>query len=97
LAEELKDRVFKILERPPVTKDTDFCWQIRKSARAAPAMIAEGFGRFRHKEFARYVEMANGVVHETRNHLRDGAERGHLTVDEFRERWRLCYRHDRFG
>ena len=68
------------------------CRRIRKSARAAPALIAEGFGRFRRPEFARYLEMALGELAETRNHLRDGTHCGHFTIDEFRTLWRICYR-----
>jgi four helix bundle protein len=92
LSEELKLGILKVLARPAVARDYDFCRQIRKSARATPALIAEGFGRFRRAEFARYLEFALGELAETRNHLRDGTQCGHFTIDEFRTLWRICYR-----
>jgi four helix bundle protein len=91
LAYELKVRIFKVLDRPMVRQDVDFCRQIRKSSRSIPALIAEGFAR-RNKEFKRYLEMALGELGETRNHLRDGADCGHFDVQEFRDLWHLCYR-----
>ena len=92
LSEEIKDRVFKVLARPNVAKDFEYCRQIRKSTRSTAALIAEGFGRFRRKEFANYLNMALGELNETRNHLREGARCGYFTVDEFLVLWRLCYR-----
>ena len=95
LACELKARVYRILERESVEKDLDFCRQIRKSTRAAPALIAVGFGRWTRPEFVRYLRLAKGELGETRNHLKDGLESSHLGVDEFRELRQLCYRADR--
>jgi four helix bundle protein len=91
LADELKARIYTVLERPAVKNDRDFCIQIRKSVRSAPALMAEGFAR-RATEFKRYLEMALGELGETRNHLRDGAQCRHLGIEEFRELWHLCYR-----
>ena len=45
LSDKLKVRVFEILKREEVRQDFDYCRQIRKSARSAPALIAEGFAR----------------------------------------------------
>ena len=42
----------------PASKDFEFCKPIRGSAREAPTTIAEGFGRFRPADFARYLEFA---------------------------------------
>jgi four helix bundle protein len=58
----------------------------------APALIAEGFARFRRKDLIHYLEMALAELAETRNHLRDGAHNNYLGVDEFRVLWRLCFR-----
>ena len=91
LGDELKVRVLRILRRPTVAIDVDFCRQIRKSVRGVPALISEGFAR-RQKEFKRYLELALGELNETRNHLRDGAQCGHVTIEEYRDLWHLCYR-----
>ena len=95
LASELKTKVYRIIGRESVKKDFDFCRQIKKSTRAAPALIAEGFGRWTRPEFVRYLRLAKGELGETRNHLKDGLESKHIGVDEFRELWHLCYRADR--
>jgi four helix bundle protein len=92
LADELKVRILRIIAKPSVSRDVDFCRQIRKASRAVPALIAEGFGRWGDREFARYLQLALGELAETRNHLRDGAQSGHVPIDEYRELWRLCYR-----
>ena len=91
LADELKVRIYAILAKPQVAADAGFCYQIRKSVRSAPALMAEGFAR-RQKEFKRYLEMAIGEIGETRNHLRDGAQSGHIAADELRDLWHLSYR-----
>ena len=48
------------------------------SSASAPANIAEGFGRFRPGDFARFLEIARASLDETRNHLIDGRDRGYL-------------------
>jgi four helix bundle protein len=92
LAADLRGRIHRIVARPSVAEDAGFCRQIRKSTRSAPALIAEGFGRWTNPEFVRYLRLAVGELGETRNHLGDGVESGHIGVDEFRELWHLCYR-----
>jgi hypothetical protein len=57
-AESVKLRVYAFLERPKVKRDFRYCEQLREAARSAPANIAEGFGRFGNKEFARFVRIA---------------------------------------
>ncbi len=62
-AESVKLRVYMLLERPNVKRDFRLCEQLREAARSAPANIAEGFGRFGNKEFARFVRIARGSEH----------------------------------
>jgi four helix bundle protein len=56
--------------------------QIRASSASASSNIAEGFGRFRPKEFARFLEIARGSLTETHNHLRDGMDRGYFSTGD---------------
>jgi four helix bundle protein len=57
-----------------------------KSARSAPSNIAEGFGRFRPREFAHFVRIARASLLETLNHLSEARAQGlidealHLTM-----------------
>jgi four helix bundle protein len=92
LGDELRMRVLAEISKPGVGQDVEFYDQIRRSSRGVPALIAEGFGRQGHQEFVRYLRLALGELNETKNHLRDGAQSGHIAVDSFRELWRLCYR-----
>src|SRR5687767_14684933 len=92
LADELKARIYIIISTGPVSKDFDYCRGIRKSARSAPALIAEGFGRWSRREFVRYLRLATGELGETRNHLRDGLQANYVPVETYRQLWHLSFR-----
>jgi len=92
LSNELKRRVYAFLARTPAKNDFDFCKQIRGSARGAPRTIAEGFGRFRPKDFARYLEFARGSLMETQNHLDDALDSDYISRQEHREMFLLAKR-----
>jgi four helix bundle protein len=77
LADELKKSVYELVDRSSAQHDRRFCEDIRASAASAPSNIAEGFGYYRHAEFARFVRIAKASLHETHNHLGDGADRKH--------------------
>ena len=88
LATELKEWVFRIIKRSTVWRDFKFCDDIRRSARSAPANIAEGFWRGkgrpgRPRENARFVSYALGSLGETKNHLRDAFVEKYLDEQEY--------------
>src|SRR5437899_10998369 len=74
LANQLKQEVYALIDRTPAKTDRRFCDQIRDSARSAPSNLAEGFGCYRHPEFARYSRVARSSLIETHNHLGDGVD-----------------------
>ena len=82
LADELKKKVYELVDHSPARKDFRFCDQIKDSASSAPANIAEGFGCYYHKQFARYVRIGRASLHETHNHLGDGVDRRHWTQQQ---------------
>lgn len=45
--------------------------QLRRSASSACANIAEGFGRYRPREFARFLSIAKGSLNELVEHVSD--------------------------
>jgi four helix bundle protein len=92
LSNTLKLRVYALIAKPPAARDFEFCDQIRRSARGAPRTIAEGFGRFRPTEFARYLEFARASLMETQNHLTDARDSGYITAEEHDELFRLADR-----
>jgi len=69
LSYELKCEVFAFTASGPASKDFKYRDQIRDASASAPRNIAEGFGRFRPREFARYLEYARASLMETQNHL----------------------------
>ena len=75
LSEELKCEVLAFTATPPALQDYKFCDQIRDSSAGAPRTIAEGFGRYRPAEFARFLEYARSSLMETQNHLVDARDR----------------------
>ncbi len=82
-AEKSKIRIYALLERPGIKRDFRLATQLREAARSAPANIAEGFGRFGNKEFARFGRIAKGSLHESMNHLIDARDQRLITEDEF--------------
>ena len=79
LSYELKCEVFAFTAKRPASLDFKYRDQIRDSAAAAPRDISEGFGRFRPREFARFLEFARASLMETQTSLIDGRDRGYLT------------------
>jgi len=72
LAFELKEKVIRLLQSGPASKDFKFRDQLADSVRSVPRNIAEGYGRFNPAEIARFVDFARASLDETENHLRDG-------------------------
>jgi len=78
LSYSLKCEVYAFTADGPASRDFRYRDQIRDSASGAPRCIAEGFGRFRPREFARFLEYARASLMETRNSLIDGRDSGYL-------------------
>jgi four helix bundle protein len=78
-ADELRRLIFEITAQPHVARDFKYCDQSKDAARSAASNIAEGFGRFRHKEFANFLEYAIGSLSELLDLLIDGRERGYVS------------------
>ena len=69
LSMELCDVIMEITSTGPAARDTDFRDQIRRAAKAAPPLIAEGFIRYTPDEFVRYLRMARGELGEVQSRL----------------------------
>jgi four helix bundle protein len=50
---------------------------------SAPRNIAEGFGRYRPAEFARFVRIARGSLMETKDHFDVALERRYVSSSDF--------------
>jgi len=64
------------------TRDTKLFDQIRDSARSAPRNLAEGFGRFKPREFAHFARIARGSLLETLNHLEEALRCDYIQSEE---------------
>jgi four helix bundle protein len=80
LSYELKCEVVAFTATGAASRDFKYRDQIQSSSASAHTNIAEGFGRFRPRDFARFLEYARGSLMETQNHLLDGRDRGYLDV-----------------
>jgi four helix bundle protein len=92
LGNELREKVHAITAVPPISNDFRFCNQIRDAASSITRNIAEGFGRYRHKEFAQFLSIARGSVFELADHLRDGVSREYWSADNVAGMNALCNR-----
>ncbi len=92
LSDQLRRFVIEITARPDVVRDFRFCNQCKASAASAPSNLAEGFGRWSHRDFARFVQIAIGSLKETRDHLIDAQARGYITTEELQQATRLAKR-----
>jgi len=92
LARELRRAVYRITEQPSIRKDFDFVRQVRDAARGPARNIAEGFGRFRPRDFSRFLTIASASLNETENHLEDGIDLGYWRPDEIADVLTLCRR-----
>jgi four helix bundle protein len=81
-ARDVKIRVDEFLERPIVRRKYGRSDQLFEAARSAPSNIAEGFGQFGNKEFARYARIAKGSEVEVLNHLIDLRDQRLISDDE---------------
>ena len=92
LCEELADLIIEITATGAVTKDAELCDQIRRSSGAPGPHIAEGFGRFKPREFAHYLRMAVGSLMETETWLQRGKRNGYWKRETFDRAKSLCDR-----
>jgi four helix bundle protein len=82
LSDEVRRRVDEItahgrFDRRPTLRD-----QLRESSDSPCPNIAEGFGRFQPRDFARFLRIARGSLVETIDHLHRAAELNLITTRE---------------
>jgi len=66
---DLVVEVYGITRMLPTAERFSLCAQLKRAALSVPANIAEGFGRWHAKDFARFLLIANGSVNEIETHL----------------------------
>jgi four helix bundle protein len=66
---ELAQTCYELVKLLPATERFELSSQIRRAATSIPANIAEGYGRGGRKEFAHFLNIANGSLKEVETHL----------------------------
>src|SRR5687768_8138593 len=89
LSMKLQQEFDAILARQPACKDRRFCEDAGEALSSAPRNIAEGFGRYGHKDFAKFVNIARASQLETQTNLLIAQNRKYLTTEEFQKLWTL--------
>ena len=85
LAYALRRAVRPVCHRALLEKVFKLQNQIREAARSATRNIAEGFGRFKHGDFARFVRIAKASEVELLDHFNEAFDSGYLSDTERRE------------
>jgi four helix bundle protein len=89
LSMKLLAEVDAILDRTTSTSYRKFCDETRDAIESVPRNIAEGFGRYSRRDFARYVSIAKGSLLETQTNLHIARSRKLVTEQEFARVWEL--------
>jgi four helix bundle protein len=75
LASEVAKRALAISATNAIRRQFKFCSQLESAARSVPANVAEGFARFRPKEFAQFLRYARGSAAELDVYLDEAVAR----------------------
>ena len=82
-ADAFKKEVYELVRKSTAAMhDLSFRDQIRSAAASTAMNIAEGFHRFRPKEFIRFLEIGLASLAETRLWIHDGIDRGHFAPED---------------
>jgi four helix bundle protein len=92
LAVALRDQVFEFTAAPAARRFGSFCDQIQRSSSSVPANIAEGFRRYKPRDFARYLRIALGSLGETQTHLEHARTQKYISEEDFARAWRTSCR-----
>ncbi len=87
---EVRALAYELLRRPEVARDFKFRDQLLDASRSAPRNIAEGFARYRHKEFAQFVRIAKGSMGEVLDAFIDAVDSGYLPAEDFPRHEHAC-------
>jgi four helix bundle protein len=84
-ADGIRQRIIALCARPAVKRDFKFCDQADSAAASACRNIAEGFARYRHADFARFIEIARSSLNELIDSLDEAATKGYIEATEHKD------------
>lgn len=89
---ELQQHVFELTQSGPAVRDFEFKRQIRGASASAADNLAEGFGRYRTRDFARFVDIARGSLNETASQLKRGLAQNYFSQEQYARGHQLANR-----
>jgi four helix bundle protein len=89
-AHKLTLEVYDLTRKFPQAEKYGIISQLRRSASAVPANIAEGFGRATTKELLRCLQIARGELEETRYFVLLSRDLGYLHAEEWEKVGQHC-------
>ncbi len=84
-ARELDQLVFKLTQKPVISRDYRLIDQWRAASGSIMDNIAEGFDREGRKEFLQFLSIAKGSTGEVRSQAYRTFDRNYLTPEEFEQ------------
>ena len=92
VSRELARAVYALTDRPSVRREFAFRDQLNDAVASPSRNIAEGFRRYRPRDFSRFLTIAAASIAEVENHLEDGVDRKLFAREEIAEALALCRR-----
>ena len=89
LSMQLLAELDAVFDRTTAPAYRRFCDEAREAIESVPRNIAEGFGRYSRRDFARFVSIAKGSLLETQTNIQILHSRKLITPDEFQRVWEL--------
>lgn len=89
---DLRRMVLTHVRSGPAAHDCDYRRQLRRSARSACYLTSEGFYRYGHAEFAKFLNWARGSLGEALDQIDEGHEHNYFTDRQHLEMKRMCLR-----
>jgi four helix bundle protein len=84
LADRLRQEIIALTETGSASLDFRFRDQTRDAASSAARNIAEGFGRFRPRDFLRFMQFSISSTMEASDLITDGIEREYFNVSSIK-------------
>jgi four helix bundle protein len=92
LSVEFRDRVNALLATELFKRRFKYCEQLADAAESVPSNVAEGFYRFSHAEFARYLRISLGSLGEAQTRLGSARAQDLISAEEYASMRQLAIR-----
>ncbi len=87
MARELRNDISKLLKTFPDYEKFELTAQMRRASRSVTHNIAEGYGRFHHKENIQFCRISRGSLHELLDQLITALDEGYIS-DQVLEKYK---------